>query len=188
MPEDPSSTLTQGTLTQIPDRAPMMFKPQTPTRTVVLGLAALALISFAVPFAVGLFPRKHRSQSPTFTVMKAVGHHEQLNQRGMMLSMLIPERQWDPRAWVRVLRGPQRSPTDPGTLIAPEDVARVDTAVKIMARDRWTIVLWYSSNPEHPSPLVLVPLATMTDPQSTQAELLLPFVAGNPIITLPRPD
>lgn len=188
MPEDPSTTPTQANMTQIPDRAPMMFKLQTPMRTVVLGLAALALIAFAVPFAVGFFPREHRSQSLTFTVMKAVGYHEQLNQRGMMLSTLIPEGEWDPRAWVRVHRGPQPLPTDPSVRIAPEDVARVDTAVKIMARDRWTIVLWYSSDRDNTTPMALVPLATMTDPQSTQAELLLPFVAGNPSVTLPNPD
>lgn len=188
MPEDPSNTLTQGTTTPIPDRAPMMFKPQTPMRTVVLGLAALALLAFAMPFLVGLLPHTRRGRSPTFTVMKAVGYYEQINQRGLMLSMLIPEREWDPRAWVRVLRGPQPLPTDPSVRIAPEDVKRVSTAVQIMVRDRWTIVLWYSGDPDNTTPMVLVPLATMKDPQSTQAEISLPFVAGNPIITLPKPD
>lgn len=175
-------------MTQSPDRYPMMFKPQTPMRTVVFGLAGLALLAFAVPFLVGLFPRERRSESLTFSVMKAVGYYEQINQRGLMLSMLIPQREWDPRAWVRVLRGPQPSPADPSVRIAPEDVRRVEVAVQIMARDRWTIVLWYSADPDNTTPMVLVPLATMKDPQSSKAELSLPFVAGRPIITLPNPD
>jgi hypothetical protein len=160
-------------------------------RAALIAITATAAFCIVLVWVLGVWglwqPQDRATHHRVLRCALAVRHGSPLPPNADF-SRALPDISADPRAKLKVMHGPQPLPGKPGVFVEPEQLSSSETAFQIMARDRWTVVAWYSSSSAEYLPIVLIPHAPFGQEVSDRAMLHGSDFGISGDFTLPNPD